>query len=88
MINGFKIFPGQDVGEVFLHDEDYMKWCNRVNNTYPDGMQLTPDEPELRRHLGIPVLKVCTSMKRVTPTPETCRWRRHRLMKGLERLAE
>jgi hypothetical protein len=52
MINGFEILPGQDIGELFLDDDDYMAMCNRLNNTYPNGVQLgsilsTPDEPEL-----------------------------------------
>jgi hypothetical protein len=52
MIHGFKLSPGQDVGEFLLDDEQYNDLCNRINNTYPDRVQLggilgTPDEPEL-----------------------------------------
>jgi hypothetical protein len=47
-----QIFPGQGVSEFLLDDEEYSDMRNRINNTYPDRVQLgsilsTPDEPEL-----------------------------------------
>jgi hypothetical protein len=53
MINSFEIFPGQNVGEFFLEEEDECRDEHYgVNNTHPSGVQLsgilgTPDEPEL-----------------------------------------